>query len=198
MYSQYGEDEQVLAIVGERPNGRVLEIGAWDPVQFSNSRAFIERGWNAVLVDFSPTPVRKLVGEYGRNERVQIIQAAIHPCDSGLMRFEITDDAVSTSDPATQQKWARDGGYFGGLWVPQIPLAALLGRIGADFDFISIDAEGISIELAIALLRDCVVRPLALCVEHDNRQVELMQVAQICGYSCYHMNGTNMILRRGQ
>ncbi len=75
-YSQYGEDVEVTKIFGEHV-GLLLEIGAWGSKDLSNSRAFIEVGWEAVLVEFSPMPVHSLVLEYGYNPKVKIIQAAV-------------------------------------------------------------------------------------------------------------------------
>lgn len=194
MYSQYGEDDIVAGIVGDHV-GRLLEIGAWNPVDKSNSRLLIEKGWQAMLVEFSPRPVRDLVLAYGTCERVQVVQCAIGPADSGLRKFAVTDDAVSTSDAGHFETWKEHGGaYYGSLWVPQVPIADFLRQFGGGFDFVSIDTEGSSIEIALALLGPCEQRPKVLCVEHGNRVIELMQVAQQFGYSSRWVNGTNIII----
>lgn len=199
MYSQYGEDEIIAKLLDERLGegrpGRLLEIGAWDPKELSNSRLLIERGWDAVLVDFSPAPVRALLGEYGRKQNIMVLQAAVTTCDRGMRKFEITDDAVSSSDAAHLEQWKEKGGYFGSLWVPLLPIADLLNQFGGGYDFISVDAEGTSVELAIALFQ-AQQFPHVMCVEHDNRTIELQQHAQGYGYAARHTNGTNVILAR--
>ena len=193
MYSQYGEDDVFGPMLPT--HGRMLEIGAWDPVTFSNSRMLIEHGWEAVLVDMSPGPVRSLVSSYGNNSKVKIIQAAIHPCDSGLFQYRITDDGLSSAHYTTIQKWESSGGYFGYLWVCQIDLKSFLDQVGGKFDFVSVDAEGISVDLAVAYL-NLGHRPPVMCVEHDDRIVELMNTAQQYGYSAKWTNGTNVIIAR--
>jgi len=196
-YSQYGEDRVVAELLGDA-TGRLLEIGAWDPKTFSNSRLLIERGWRAVLVEFSPAPVRALVSEYGSSESVQVLQAAISIGDHGALReFDLTDDGLSTRDPATLEKWRDRGGYFGKLWVPQISLERLLFQFGGDFAFVSVDTEGTSVDLAVHYLIDLQQLPRVMCVEHDGRAIELMAVAQTRGYRMVHANGTNIIIARG-
>lgn len=194
-YSQYGEDLIVLGILGDGP-GRMLEIGAWHPTQMSNSRLLIERGWDAVLVEFSPCAVHNLVKEYGESEKVSLVQAAVVTCDGGnLERFRITDDALSTSSEQAYEKWKEVGGFFGHMWVPQISLHNLILQFGK-FDFVSFDAEGTSVDLAINYVRNLRETPRVMCVEHDDRIVELTSITQQFGYKVEHVNGTNVILAR--
>jgi len=194
-HSQAGEDLIVAKCFPEGYRGNLLEIGAWDPVALSNSRMLIEAGWNAVLCEFSPGPVQHLVATYDGNSSVQVISAAITTCDDGVQVFDITDDAVSTSSQTVKSTWSIHGGYFGKLWVPTLPLDRLLSQFFGvlKLDYASIDTEGTSVDLAIALLKT-EHRPNVLCVEHDNRIVELMAVAQALGYAAIHTNSTNIIL----
>ena len=193
-YSQYGEDKIIEAILGDKI-GKLLEIGAWHPTQLSNSRRFIEKGWSAVLVDFCPSAVRALVGEYGNNEKVQILQAAVSMGDNGtLCRFTVSDDAISSSSDAFVEKWSKTSGYVGRLWVPLLSVQHLFHQFGSGYDFISIDTEGSSADLAIHLVRDARQEPKVICVEHDSRVVEIMQALQVFGYYVHYTNGTNAIL----
>ena len=123
-FSQFGEDDIVMRLFDDQPH-TVLEIGSWGVRDFSNSRLFIEAGWDAVLVEFSPMPVHALVTEYGYNDRVQVIQAAITADAQHVQRFEITQDALSSNDPAVLAQWrdmasdgtvgSNRGGYYGRL-----------------------------------------------------------------------------------
>ena len=194
-YSQYGEDEIIAKLLSPY-TGRLLDVGAWYPKTFSNSRLLIEAGWEALLVEFSPKPVRELVEEYRNNPRVKVLQAAVTTGDSGMTQFDVTDDGLSTCTPEIRTKWEAEGGYYGKLWVAQLSLERLLMQFGGGFPFVSFDTEGTSVELAIHYLRDREQRPYVMCVEHDERLVELMSVAQILGYRAAHLNGTNVILSR--
>ncbi len=194
-HSQAGEDLIVAKQFPDGFTGCMLEIGAWDPVDKSNSRLFIEAGWRAVLVEFSPKPVWQLSACYGNVPKVQVICAAVTVADEHVQKYCITDDAVSTQDPNVLKTWHEKGGYYGDLWVPTLPLDRLLSQFFGDrkLDYASVDTEGTSTDLAIALLKT-EHRPNVLCVEHDNRQVELMECAQLLGYKAVHMNATNIIL----
>lgn len=194
-HSQAGEDLIVTAQFPLGFKGTLLEIGAWDPIAMSNSRAFIEAGWSAVLCEFSPTPVKALVKQYAGDGKVQVVSAAVTVGDDHVQMYQLSDDALSTNDPKVLLQWAKEGGYYGSLWVPTLPLVKLLSQFFGTrkLDYASIDTEGSSVDLALALLRT-EHRPNVLCVEHDGRVGELMPVAQELGYSMIHYNGTNCIL----
>ncbi len=175
--------------------GCCLEVGAWDPIEKSNSRMFIEAGWSAVLCEFSPGPVQHLVAAYESSANVQVVMAAVTVSDEHVQKYRITNDALSTNDSKVAATWSEKGGYYGDLWVPTLPLDKLLSQFFGDrkLDYASIDTEGSSIPLAIALLKT-EHRPNVLCVEHDGRDEELWAVAQELGYVGVHKNGTNIIL----
>ncbi len=149
-----------------------------------------------MLCEFSPGPVRSLVQEYpAAHDRVTVVCAAITVGDEHVRPYTVTDDAVSSSDPTVVGTWHEKGGYYGYLWVPTLPLDRLLSQFFGDrkLDYASIDTEGSSIDLAIALLQT-EHRPNVLVCEHDGRVAELMAVAQELQYAAVHMNGTNVIL----
>jgi len=201
-YSQYGEDITIAEIFtnAQQHTGRLLDIGAWDPIEKSNSRLLIEQGWSAVLIEPSPTPLRNLIGAYGPRfvlkpaQDIIVVGAAVGLVN-GMVKMAVTDDAVSTSVAEVETLWAKDnkGGYFGYGYFPVITLQDIFNNWGGNYDFVNIDAEGLSVELAIAYLKTEAF-PRVMCVEHDSRQVELMQVAAKRGYSAREMNGTNIIL----
>lgn len=55
MYS-HNEEEEVLARLLPGETGTCVDIGAGDGIIWSNSRHFVERGWNCLLID--PDPVK--------------------------------------------------------------------------------------------------------------------------------------------
>lgn len=189
-YSQYGEDVIVRGLLGDT-TAKLLDVGAWDPIDKSNSRLLIEQGWMAVLVEPSPGPLRALVAEYESNPRVEVIGAVVAE-KPGLVWLNVTDDAVSSSDAAVQETWAEAGGYYGGMHVPAVTFPEIWNQFGG-FDYVDIDAEGNSVNLACLYLR-LGGRPKVFLVEHDNRVAELMACFQGYGYKLVHMNGTNAIL----
>lgn len=201
-YSQDGTDIAVAAVFDyENPyEGSLLEIGAWMPDDFSNSRLLIERGWRAVLVELSPLPLDKLTRFHAGNPRVKIISAAVTPCDQHIKEFQITEDALSSATPGTLDRWRGmrpdyDGGFYGSLWVPTLTVRKLFDQFFGDHtpDFVSIDTEGDSVEVMIEML-NMERRPKVICVEHDNRYVEIAQVAEPLGYKTIKHSQQNMVL----
>lgn len=208
--SQHGEDMLMLAQFPDGFKGNVLEIGAWHPTCFSNSRKMIDLGWNAVLVEPTPLAVEKLLRAYAEHQNVKVFSGAVGTDRNGyqLFRMEVTEDAVSTSDPDTFELWKRTGGYYGKMWVKPVPISEIWDSFG-HFDVVSIDAEGNS----VAILRDMLWHisrsafaeyPKVICVEFDNQKHGVREIASHSKYRIImeadrdigpvKANGTNMIL----
>lgn len=199
-YSQYNEDIHIAEELERRgiTSGRLLEIGAWDAKKFSNSRALIEAGWFAILVEPSPGPMRRLAEEYNRRDLVSLVQACVMPYPgAGMQRLVLSDDGLSSTDPETVAKWLHEAGYFGSVWVPAITIPDITLQFGGDFQFISIDAEGVSVPILFAMLQnDNCPRPAVICCEHDGRIAEACGVAERAGYRPLTINATNLVLAR--
>ncbi len=202
MYSQQSEEKLILEAFLGRSNAnpmgwRFLDVGAYHPTQFSNTRALFERGWSGVMIEPSPGPMRALLKEYGKEPRITLIQAAV-ATNCGLVKMQITDDAISTSDATVAETWKDSGGYFGSMLVPSITPQQIANQFGG-FDFINLDAEGISVDLFRAMI-GLGWRPLCWCVEIDGRAAELAAVAESAGYKSAGDdafgtlgNGTNVV-----
>lgn len=193
-FSQYGEDVHIVEAVRSVDCKRLLDIGAWNAKQLSNSRALIEAGWEAVLVEPSPGPLAGLVRDYAGAKNVTIIGALIGFSNT-MQLLQATDDAVSTTEESVSNVWRKDGGYYGQFYAPTITLGDIFNQFGGGFEFVNIDAEGVSVNLFTEFMR-LNVKPKCFCVEHDGRIVEIVQHAQTNGYRQIHLNGTNVIFER--
>jgi hypothetical protein len=202
-YSQNGEDLIIAELFKERKQhvGRLLDIGAWDMKDLSNSRGLIEIGFSAVLIEPSPGPLRGrekqphgLIGEYRDSEKVSVVCACVG-LERGLVKVRVTDDAVSTSDEEAARPWTENnkGGYYGFCYYPVITIQDIFERFGGPFDFVNIDCEGLSVPLAIEYMKT-EAYPLAICVEHNGRIPEVMEVALKRGYLARAINQENIIL----
>ena len=154
----------------------------------------IGRSWEVIVVDnCSSDHTAERVLEYIKREpRVQLICAAMG-WEGRLVKMSITADGVSTSEPAHRELWARDGGYYGEMFAPVVTWADIHNQFGS-FDFVNIDAEGISAELFFRLM-ETEARPHCICVEHDGRTTEIL-ARQPNWYNCVYANGTNLVLVR--
>jgi len=192
MYSQNEEERFILAVLAA--NGRFLDIGAWNAVDKSNTRALYERGWTGVLVEPSPGPFANILAVYPPGNGVACINAAV-VIEPGSVDMWLTDDCCSTGDSKTWKKW-RDIVDFRPNRVPirGITLEDIYQQYG-DFDFVSIDTEGTSVDLCFRLL-ELGRRPRCICVEHDDRQGELLSRVTGLGYVCTYASGENLVLVR--
>lgn len=194
-YSQQDEQRYILESVGSRV-GRFCDIGSCHPFCFSNVRALYELGWSGVMVEPSPGPFQSLLLEYGNDPRVELVAAAVS-FETGLAELHCTEDLTSTIDEAHFDRWKSICKFYGKFHVPTITLADIFNRFGGDFAFVSIDAEGISGRLGMALL-ETEARPQCLCIEHDNLSTEkgtgpLDYLARAKGYRLVHHNGENAV-----
>ena len=211
-YSQYDEQRYILAAFGWDQDGhghgpdkadcRFLDVGSYHPTEKSNTRALYEMGWSGVMIEPSPGPMHALLKEYGNDPRITLIQAAVSPTGGGLLDMAITDDAVSSGSVEVQKTWAKEGGYFGRLLVPTVTPHDIATQFGG-FEFVNIDAEGISVDLFCVMAKNLGWRPKCWCVETDNRDAELAAIAKAAGYKSVNDaqfgvlgNGTNVVLVR--
>lgn len=193
VYSQYEEERYILDAVGSGA-GTFLDIGAYHPTVFSNTRALYERGWSGVLVEPSPEPFLNLLKEYGSSDRITLVHAAIG-AKRDIVEFHATANAVSTSDDGVFAKWKAHAKYDGSFLAPQISMVDLLYAIGhRQFEFVNFDAEGQSVDLFREFLST--ESPQCVCVEHDDRIDECLAISAGRGYREVYRNGTNLVFAR--
>jgi FkbM family methyltransferase len=194
-YSQGDEEKYILQAVANisREHGRFLDIGAWHAVHLSNTRALFEQGWSGVLIDPSPEPFMGLLREYGMEDRVQLVCAAVGLSRS-IERFHATADALTTSNRINYERWKSLGGFYGSFYTPMITIPEILTQFG-DFDFVNIDAEGASVDLFHALLAT-EMRPAAICVEYDFGAQQCMDAADKKGYRMLYSSSENLVFGR--
>lgn len=191
-YSQNGEQSQILKYFGDF-RGCVLDVGANDGILLSNSRALIESGWSAVLVEPAHVPFQKLVGLYipsvtppvggdkvhsilNKETGIQCVEAAITTQDgplefysSGTHLKKGDTDLLSTSRPEELARWKKSGEVFTKTVVRGITFETLVKETGLTrADFISIDAEGADYDILKQIDLTAVGCRL-LCVEVNAR-----------------------------
>jgi FkbM family methyltransferase len=223
MNSQFEEEKHILKAFGSHV-GRFLDIGCWDPITFSNSRALVERGWSGVMIEPAPGPFIELLrcctrcGEsvddrkrevYGERKQRECSKCGglrygfdprftlIHAAvalEPGLIEMSVTDDALSTSDEASRAKWDAVGGFYGKMLAPVITLDQIAQRFGG-FDFVNLDVEGQSAELCLQMFR-LGWQPTVICVESDGRDNEIIAKASPLHYHVVYGNGQNLVMVR--
>jgi FkbM family methyltransferase len=196
MYSQ-NDEESIVTGYFKTETGRLLDIGAYDGVSFSNSRRLLELGWSGALVEPLPEAARKCRELYRTNSVVSVHEYAIGP-DDRRVTFH-TSDMMSTIDAAYEihrRKWHSL--TFAPIEVEQITLETLWTLVGRSFAFISIDVENYNIDLVRQLPEDVWRSLRCLCVEHDGHVEEIQRIAKQYGLTTIGHNGENLILATGE
>lgn len=161
-YSQHGEQPIILDVlsrmgfVKDRP--RFLDLGAFDGLTGSNTRALSDQGWDGVLVEADPLPFCKLVANHRGNEKMSCVLAAV----VGNVRQDggrpgLRDGRVRPFYSAGDQISTAYGGHrLGDLvkqhwWVGCVTPEEIAASFGCRFEFISVDVEGCDLEVIKAL-----------------------------------------------
>jgi FkbM family methyltransferase len=135
-YSQWGEQQIILDYFGDHV-GTFLDLGAYDGVEGSNTRALDDRGWKGALIEASPFNFTKLI-ENRLVPEIVCVNAAVMP-HSGLVHLADTNSQLTS---------ATDGaGYLyeyvqREYWIAAITPDDIVKTLGSKWDFVSIDIEG--------------------------------------------------------
>lgn len=166
-YSQNGEQKIILEYFGDFV-GVLLDIGANDGVTLSNSRALIEKGWIAHLVEPSPSAFKMLIET--SEDDAYLFNFAIGTY-TGKATFYESGAHLGTGDTALLSSLKQDETK---RWKKETftPIEVDVFRYedtpfyGMKFDFITIDAEGMDYEILIQIdLTDTKM----VCVEFNGK-----------------------------
>jgi FkbM family methyltransferase len=124
-FSQNDEQDYICNYFNEN-EGFFLEIGAFDPKVFSNTRSLVERGWSGTYVEPSPICAEKFRIEYKENYKIDLIEAAVSDKDGFDTLYDCNGNAVSTTDINHKIKWEIGDIKFNKIQVKFISMESLL------------------------------------------------------------------------
>lgn len=171
MYSQNDEERTILAHFDGKPAGTFLDIGAFHPTKFSNTRALFERGFKGVYIEPSPSLHQAFLDEIKDDPQMQLVTDCIG-AKSGEVEFHDSGDwAVSTTDSAWVEKWKSSGATFTTIKVNMITVPELLEKaIYKTFDFISLDTEN-TVKVILPLLDLNALKTSLICLEWNGQDL---------------------------
>jgi FkbM family methyltransferase len=152
-FSQFGEDMVVLAMLSTmgRANtpGFYVDVGAFDPINASNTYALHLRGWSGVNIDANPAAIERFQAARPYDQNVH---AAVSDRETEV-EFTIYHLAgLSTADPAAKAAYEREGRAHGARTMKlhtrklRDILAAIVPQ-GRAIDLMSIDVEGFDLNV---------------------------------------------------
>lgn len=166
-YAQEGEDLILSRLIGMKPEGFFVDIGAHDPKRFSNTYRFYQLGWRGINID--PLPGMKSRFDAIRPEDINV-EAAIGPKGSAMQYYMFNEPALNTFDGAEARKKATIAPYkiIDTLAIQCLSLEDVFinNDIGLNqpIDFLSIDVEGFEMEV-LQQINFHIFRPTVIALE---------------------------------
>lgn len=150
-YSQEGEDLVLSACLGETASreGFYVDVGAHDPIRFSNTNFFYRRGWRGISIDPNDG-----VDERFRSKRPDdcFVRAAISDVESEASFYVYNEPALNGIDNDRTEELA--GTNYKLIRVDKLktyPLAAIMDRHAPEKlpspSFLSVDVEGLELKV---------------------------------------------------
>lgn len=206
-YSQHDEDGIILShlqIEGKEFNGIILDVGANDGVQYSNSRMFIEQfGWRGVLIEPTSHCVNSLKELYKNNSEIEIFDVAIDEEEGekeiylGTLEGEGINQ-LSTLNETDKHYWeySRDVKYKSEIIKTTTLKSVLSKSVYKNFDIVSIDTEGNDLIVLSQLVNEGIY-PKFLILEHNGNNNLLYNMFYLLEnrYDNIFQNTVNIILK---
>lgn len=194
IFSQLDEDMVLRKYFEGFSAGRFLDIGAYDGALYSNTRLFAMQGWAGLCVEASGPCFAELISLYPPVETQNVIclHAALTVDLDGEIEIHQTSDPVSTTEEFNRDKFSSLS-QFERTKVPAISMSTLAADYPGPYDLISIDTEGTSVDLAIALPAEICTPGSVVLVEYDLDLDRLSEGMVKKGFTLIHDNGLNAI-----
>jgi len=166
-YSQHGEDLFLTLLLGyERTNGVYVDVGCFQPIVFSNTYIFYQRGWKGLAVDPNPQ-FRQAWRRYRPRDtflnlaisKTRGTMAYVNNRQFQPMSKVLPENEATGLDPVLYEVSSCEAA----------PLAEVLSQHlgGNQIDLMSVDCEGMDLEVLESNDWDK-YRPLVLAVEDTN------------------------------
>jgi len=163
--SQYGEDAFLVAHGHVPERGVFVDVGAGDPVRFSNSYYFEQRGWSGVCIDADPKQVEMLK----RTRSCAVEWAAVTSLGEEVDLLQCEDPDYSTTLGHLPGVAAKEGWQYTVTRVPAKRLDAILASHGIrQIDLLSVDTEGSELDVCDSLDWDS-HEPRVVVIEYATR-----------------------------
>lgn len=194
-YSQNNEEEIILKYFEGQKLGTYLDIGAYDPEVFSNTRALYELGWRGVLVEPADMNFDVLKKYFEKDNAMQLVKICIGTYNGEIEFMDSGGDAISTTVPSHAKIWAD--GYGTKYTTRKSPICTfetlLENSLYNNFDFVSIDTEGTNFEILSQIDFNSISCRL-VCVENNGKEEpKYVGYMQRQGFRLLHKNGENLI-----
>lgn len=196
-FSQTGEDLIICRHLPPVERGTFLDIGAYHPFRFSNTRRLYESGYKGVFVEPSPILRAAFEKEYGADPEIVLLPVCVGAKNGVATFWDAGGDATSSLIVEETTKWTEAyGTKFTPMQVEVVDVPELLRRCPySKFDFVNIDTEGNVWEI-VKQFDFPSLKCKVVCLEWNGRQEQLyLEHLGRQGYVEIHRNAENMIFK---
>lgn len=197
-FSQYGEDLLVWELLrreGRRSGGFYVDIGAFDPILYSNTNLLHHRGWCGLNLDLSDEAIARFNQLRPKDRNVL---CAVSEKEQEMIFCKYSVAATNRLLPASSKdrRSLLQEEPIEIKMMKALPLAAILDKYlprEARFDFLDIDCEGH--DLAVLRSNDWAkYRPFILLVEDTTNEPD-SDIVRYCLEQGYELAATLFISR---
>jgi FkbM family methyltransferase len=195
MYSQNKEEEIILNHF-KNFKGTFLDLGAYDGVDLSNTRALTELGWAGVCIEPNPVIFERLCDNLKAFNKVIEYKFALGT-ENKTITMQMNDSYYSTVKQSEVDRW-RGAFKFESAEVQMIDFKSFLEFSKyKTFDFISIDCEGLDYEILEQINLD-EVKCKMVCVETNSKDINkyINYISKFAGFNVIDINAENLIMSR--
>lgn len=181
-YAQFGEDKVLLDIFKDKQDGVYVDVGAHHPYRYSNTYLLHKKGWHGVNIDPNPHTIKLFNKERPGDINIQsgVGQAGV------LAYYQFSDPAVNTFKKEEAEKW-KGKSFLTFLGTTEVQIRPLSQLVTGPFDLLSIDAEGMDVEVLQSYDWKCC--PKVIVIEGDESKQLLLQK----GYTLHATRGVSRI-----
>lgn len=200
-YSQKGEDLRIDKLLGYKKSGFYIDIGAYDPHRFSNTKRFYKKGWRGMNIEPNPNNYQKFIKYRKADINLNI---GIGNVNATLNFYRFIPDTLSTFSEKEANRYIKQGCELkDSIDILVKKLANVLDEYCKDkkIDFITIDTEGFDMEVLKSNDWNR-FRPKLICIEsvthtingEDNKKEDNHELfLEDLGYKKVYDNGLNSI-----
>lgn len=201
IFSQSNEQEVILDYFKNQSEGTFLDIGANDGQTLSNTRALALNGWNGACIEPGETAFNKLSLLYADSNKVDCYEYAITVFDGAFNIYE--SGSINSNDTGLLSslilgetlKWQHQTTFEEKLIAGRSWKTFCDSHASGPFDFISIDAEGMDLEILFQIdLKESGCK--LLCIEwgqDDAKKNAIQHYVSKFGMKLISINNTNVI-----
>ena len=196
-YSQYGEDLVIDRLLGRPATGTYVDVGANHPHFLSNTKRFYRRGWRGVNIEPHVGLFQAFLAARPLDTNLNI---GVGPSEGVLDFYHFDPHQNSTFSAKEAERYKSLGEKLVDVTRVKVErLATVLENVGRRVDFMSVDAEGIDLEVLQS--NDWTrFRPVLVCVESGDfetraEDMKIHDFMRSVGYEQVHFNGCNGIWR---